>query len=153
MAAAGDGDNGGALAEGLARSSERVCKHMNEDHGESVLAYAHCYANLPGATAARMTAVLPRGFEIEVEDGGTTRTVVVPYPAPLESAGQVRKRAVEMHHEAFARLGFAYRVRSGYYVRALRMAVAHVKGGATWTAAGVAVAAAVAGLLVLRSRQ
>ena len=152
MAAADHGDNGNALAQALARSSARVCTHMNEDHGESLLAYAHYYANLPGAKAARMTAVLPRGFEIEVEDNGKTQTVVVPYLTPLKSAGEVRKQAVEMHHEAFARLGFAYRVCNGYYARALRMATKQVKVDGVWIA-GVGIAAAVVGLLAVRSRQ
>ena len=123
---------------------------MNEDHAESVLAYAHHFANLPNATAARMTAVLPQGFELEIEDGGGKKSVVVTFPAPLESAGQVRKRAVEMHHQAFSNLGFGYRVRSGYYSRLAKMAAKHVGSERAWLVGTVAAVGCIA--LALRNR-
>ncbi|MEB3263829.1 MAG: DUF2470 domain-containing protein [Synechococcus sp.] len=47
--------------------SDRICKHMNNDHAEAVLAYARHYAGRTEATAARMVAVTPEAMELEVE--------------------------------------------------------------------------------------
>ena len=51
------------LSDGTAASpaSERVCKHMNEDHAASVLGYAWNYAGVPGAIEATMEAVSLQG--------------------------------------------------------------------------------------------
>jgi putative heme iron utilization protein len=47
--------------------SDRICKHMNADHAEAVLAYARHYAGCTEATAARMVAVTPEAMQLEVE--------------------------------------------------------------------------------------
>merc|ERR1711907_874104 len=59
------------------------------------------------------------GFHLMVE--GVWR--MIPYPAECkcDSARDLRKVAVYMHNEAFAKLGLAYRLRSGYYKRAALM--------------------------------
>ena len=36
-----------ALEADLAKMSERVCGHMNHDHADSLLAWAHFYAKVP----------------------------------------------------------------------------------------------------------
>ena len=35
--------------------SERICRHMNDDHSDAVLRYAHHYGGMTSATAATMT--------------------------------------------------------------------------------------------------
>ena len=47
--------------------------------------------------------------------------ILVPYPVPCESARDLRKVAVFMHMQAFSGLGIAYRIRTGYYTRILKM--------------------------------
>jgi putative heme iron utilization protein len=47
--------------------SDRICKHMNEDHAEAVLAYARHYGGMEGAQAARMVAVAPNAMSLEVD--------------------------------------------------------------------------------------
>ena len=132
------------LAEGLAKAEARIAKHMNEDHGASVLAYAHHFAGFPSATAATMTGVTVDGFilSIAMPDGSIKRNVLVPYTAPLKTAAGVRKVAVAMHVQAFAELGFAYRLSRGYYSGAFRQIVHHTGGAKVWVPLGVAVAAA-----------
>ena len=44
----------GAEVDPVAQYSAPICKHMNEDHAESVLAYAHYWCEMPGAVSARM---------------------------------------------------------------------------------------------------
>jgi putative heme iron utilization protein len=47
--------------------SDRICKHMNDDHAEAVVAYARHYAGIEAATAARMVAVGPEAMQLEVD--------------------------------------------------------------------------------------
>eukprot|EP00947_MAST-08B_sp_MAST-8B-sp1_P006600 g6600.t1 len=116
-----------SLAEGLVKAEKRITTHMNEDHAQSVLAYAHCYTEHKTATAATMTGLTEEGFILNVtmpNAGGGTHTVshvLVKYTKPLATAAGVRKIAVAMHFEAFKKLGFGYRCRHGYYVGAAKM--------------------------------
>ena len=52
--------------------SERICKHMNEDHAEAVVAYARHYGGMTGARAARLLRVDALAMELDVE-GQTLR--------------------------------------------------------------------------------
>ena len=47
--------------------SERICLHMNNDHAEAVLAYAHHYAGHASARTARMLAVTAESMRLEVD--------------------------------------------------------------------------------------
>jgi len=47
--------------------SERICKHMNDDHAEAVLAYARHYGGVEAPQQARMVAVRPEVMELEVD--------------------------------------------------------------------------------------
>jgi putative heme iron utilization protein len=52
--------------------SERICRHMNKDHAEAVLAYARHYGGAVEARSARMLRVNPDAMELDV-DGSTVR--------------------------------------------------------------------------------
>ena len=47
--------------------SERICKHMNDDHAEAVLAYARHYGGVEAPQQARMVAVRPDAMELAVD--------------------------------------------------------------------------------------
>ena len=47
--------------------SDRICKHMNDDHVEAVLAYARHYGGIEAPQAARMVAVRPEAMQLEVD--------------------------------------------------------------------------------------
>jgi putative heme iron utilization protein len=47
--------------------SDRICKHMNEDHAEAVVAYARHYGGMANPATARMVAVTPEAMELEVD--------------------------------------------------------------------------------------
>ena len=47
--------------------SERICRHMNDDHADAVLAYARHCAGIAEAASARMLAVLPELMRLEVD--------------------------------------------------------------------------------------
>ena len=47
--------------------SDRICKHMNDDHAEAVLAYARHYGGVEAPQQARMVAVRPEAMELDVD--------------------------------------------------------------------------------------
>jgi putative heme iron utilization protein len=47
--------------------SDRICKHMNDDHAAAVLAYARHYGGVAAAATARMVAVGPEAMQLEVD--------------------------------------------------------------------------------------
>ncbi|MEL6138360.1 MAG: DUF2470 domain-containing protein, partial [Cyanobacteria bacterium J06628_6] len=58
--------------------SDRICKHMNDDHAEAVLMYAQVYGETPAATAARMKAIDADGMDLEAELAGGATTLRIP---------------------------------------------------------------------------
>jgi len=161
MPAGGDGDSN--VDADLAKSRDRIITHLNNDHGDSLLAYASHYAKLTGATAARLTDLSSKGFTLDVTVSGQVRTgVFIAYPRPLLDAKEIRAISVEMHHEAYTSLGLLYRLRHGYYKSKALMQVEKLglikhHGGLTRSgqlAVGAATvgAVAVAAMLVQRAR-
>ena len=47
--------------------SDRICKHMNDDHAQAVLAYARHYGGVSDASSARMLAIEPQAMRLEVD--------------------------------------------------------------------------------------
>jgi putative heme iron utilization protein len=72
--------------------SDRICKHMNDDHADAVLAYARHYGGLSEAAAARMLAVTPAAMRLEV-DGAS---VEVPFDHILSDSEDAHRTLVAM---------------------------------------------------------
>ncbi len=72
--------------------SDRICKHMNDDHAAAVLAYARHYGGLVSAQSARMLAVVPEAMRLEV-DGNT---VEVPFDHTLSDSDDAHRTLVSM---------------------------------------------------------
>jgi len=47
--------------------SDRICKHMNDDHAEAVVAYARHYGGVASAQQARMLAITSEAMQLEVD--------------------------------------------------------------------------------------
>ena len=72
--------------------SDRICRHMNDDHASAVLALAHHFAGLSSAASARMMAVAPQSMTLEV-DGAS---VEVPFDHPLTDSEDAHRTLVAM---------------------------------------------------------
>ncbi len=72
--------------------SDRICKHMNDDHAEAVVAYARHYGGLEQALNARMLAIRPDALELDVD--GTT--VQVPFDHTLSDSEDAHRTLVAM---------------------------------------------------------
>ncbi|MEB3233947.1 MAG: DUF2470 domain-containing protein [Cyanobacteriota bacterium] len=47
--------------------SDRICKHMNDDHAEAVVAYARHYGGVPTPQKARMVSITAEAMQLEVD--------------------------------------------------------------------------------------
>ena len=72
--------------------SDRICKHMNDDHAEAVLAYARHYGGREEAVTARMLAVEPEVMRLEVD--GTP--LEVPFDHLLTGSEDAHRTLVAM---------------------------------------------------------
>lgn len=72
--------------------SERICAHMNRDHGEAVLAYARHFGGRPEAHEAQMLAVRPEAMELSA-DG---ETLLVAFDHPLSDSEDAHRTLVAM---------------------------------------------------------
>jgi hypothetical protein len=110
-----------------AKTVERVASHMNADHGDSMLAWVHYYAELPEAQSARITTITAAGWGLEVGFAdGKVKSVTVPFDREMKGPADLRKSAVAMHMEAFHGLGYMYKLKNGYYPNAANMAWTHM---------------------------
>jgi putative heme iron utilization protein len=80
--------------------SDRICKHMNEDHAEAVLTYARVFAGAAAATAATMKAIDPTGMDLEAQVAGSPVSLRVPFEPPLSDAKAAHHTLVEMLKQA-----------------------------------------------------
>lgn len=76
--------------------SDRICKHMNDDHADAVLMYAQVYGQATAATAAKMESIDPEGMNLTAEVEGATVPVRVLFERPLASAKEAHVVLVEM---------------------------------------------------------
>lgn len=82
-----------------------VTNHMNDDHQDDTLVICRALADLPRATAARMTDLGDEGVTLVAEVAGEERTVVVPwFEIPTDRAG-IRHEIVRLFEAAEERLG------------------------------------------------
>ena len=72
--------------------SERICRHMNDDHGDAVLQYALHYGGIGAATNATMTAVNADAMSLEV-DGKPLR---IPFDHILTDSEDAHRTMVAM---------------------------------------------------------
>lgn len=72
--------------------SDRICKHMNEDHAAAVVAYARHYGGISDAKTATMCKVGVEAMELEV-DG---KPVQVRFDHPLSDSEDAHRTLVAM---------------------------------------------------------
>ena len=72
--------------------SERICRQMNDDHGDAVLQYALHYGGVSAANIATMTAVNADAMSLEV-DGKPLR---IPFDHTLTDSEDAHRTMVAM---------------------------------------------------------
>lgn len=80
--------------------SDRICKHMNDDHADAVAFYAKAYGNLENATAAKMLSIDAEGMNLQAEANGEEVPVRIKFDHTLENAKDAHHTLVDMLKQA-----------------------------------------------------
>lgn len=80
--------------------SERICKHMNEDHADAVVLYAQTFGRLTDATAAQMVSIDAQGMSLNAQMNGVTVPVRVEFDHVLEDAEDAHHTLIAMVKQA-----------------------------------------------------
>ena len=81
-------------------SAQRAIAHMNDDHADALLRYAHHFGNRRDATAATMTGLDATGFDLSIAVNGSNEPVRITFPEPLQTERDAHTRLVQMAMEA-----------------------------------------------------
>jgi putative heme iron utilization protein len=84
--------------------SERICKHMNEDHADAIALYARVFGQVEGVTQARMQAIDPEGMDLQVQAGGAVQTLRIRFDHPLRDSEDAHHTLVAMVKQARAQV-------------------------------------------------
>ncbi len=76
--------------------SDRICKHMNEDHADAILLYAKVYGNATTATAAQLTSIDPEGMNLAAQVDGTTTALRIPFDHSLQDSEDAHQTLIAM---------------------------------------------------------
>lgn len=80
--------------------SDRICKHMNEDHAEAVALYARVFGQLPAVTAAQMQAIDPEGMDLLAEVEGCIQAVRIRFDHCLKDSEDAHQTLIAMVRQA-----------------------------------------------------
>jgi putative heme iron utilization protein len=80
--------------------SDRICKHMNEDHADAVLLYAKVFANTTEATSAKMLKIDAHGMELMVQNQNESTPVRIAFDHELQDAEDAHHTLIDMVKQA-----------------------------------------------------
>lgn len=80
--------------------SDRICKHMNDDHAEAIVLYAQAFAGATNATAAKMLSIDPQGMNLEAEIDGTSTPLRVEFDHVLQDSEDAHHTLIDMVKQA-----------------------------------------------------
>ncbi len=76
--------------------SDRICKHMNDDHAEAVLLYAKVFGNTANATAAQMVSIDPEGMNLLTQTEAGAVPVRVGFDHVLQDSEDAHQTLITM---------------------------------------------------------
>ncbi|MDF3057057.1 MAG: HutZ protein [Rariglobus sp.] len=82
----------------------RILGHMNEDHADSVLAYARHFGGRLSATAATLAGIDQNGMDLVVTEPSGEASLRIPFDPPLTGASDAHHVLIDMSREATAAL-------------------------------------------------
>jgi putative heme iron utilization protein len=88
-------DYAAAQPDPLAEAEQGILQHMNADHADSLLAYAHA-AGAADAQEATMLSVDRLGFRLRLRTGERVHGVRIPFPREVTSAAACREVLIAM---------------------------------------------------------
>jgi putative heme iron utilization protein len=80
--------------------SQRICKHMNEDHSDAVALYAKAFGGVTNATDAEMLSIDADGMNLNAKADGTVIPVRIQFEPALQDAEDAHHRLIAMIKQA-----------------------------------------------------
>jgi putative heme iron utilization protein len=80
--------------------SDRICKHMNEDHSDAVLLYAKIFGNTTDAESATLESVDTNGMNLSANVGGSSIPLRIGFDHALEDSEDAHHTLIEMVKQA-----------------------------------------------------
>ncbi|XGV96975.1 MAG: DUF2470 domain-containing protein [Leptolyngbya sp. BL-A-14] len=80
--------------------SDRICRHMNDDHAEAVLLYAKVFGNVTTATAAEMVAIDAHGMDLLTQVNGASTPTRIVFDHVLQDAEDAHHTLIDMVKQA-----------------------------------------------------
>lgn len=80
--------------------SDRICKHMNEDHANAILLYAQVFGNCSDAQVAQMISIDPQGMNLSVRVNETNVPLRIDFERSLKDAEDAHHTLIDMVKKA-----------------------------------------------------
>ncbi|HBB32253.1 MAG TPA: heme iron utilization protein [Cyanobacteria bacterium UBA8803] len=83
--------------------SDRICKHMNDDHADAVALYAKTFGNSPDTEAAQMVSIDAQGMNLMAQLNGTSVPLRIEFDHVLKDAEDAHQTLIAMVKQARSR--------------------------------------------------
>jgi putative heme iron utilization protein len=83
--------------------SDRICKHMNDDHAEAVLLYAKAFGGVTEAIAAQMLKIDADGMDLQIQQEAATAPVRITFDHTLQDSEDAHQTLIAMVKQARAK--------------------------------------------------
>ncbi len=80
--------------------SDRICQHMNQDHGDAITLYAKVYGKALQTESATMDSIDPQGMNISAQVEGEIVPIRVEFDHTLQDAADAHHTLVAMIKQA-----------------------------------------------------
>ncbi len=80
--------------------SDRICSHMNQDHGDALVLYAKVFGKSPDTESAEMISIDPQGMNLVASVKGESTPIRIQFDHKLESAEDAHHTLIDMLKQA-----------------------------------------------------
>ncbi|HEY9660590.1 MAG TPA: DUF2470 domain-containing protein [Allocoleopsis sp.] len=80
--------------------SDRICKHMNEDHADAVALYARAFGNVADCAAAKMLKIDAEGMDLLAQVQDAEQSVRIKFDHELQNAEDAHHTLIDMVKQA-----------------------------------------------------
>ncbi|MGK7956830.1 MAG: DUF2470 domain-containing protein [Crocosphaera sp.] len=80
--------------------SDRICKHMNEDHSNAIILYAKIFGDVPKTETAIMESIDPEGMNLSVTVEGKNIPIRVNFDHVLKDSEDAHHTLIDMVKKA-----------------------------------------------------
>ncbi|MEB3309629.1 MAG: DUF2470 domain-containing protein [Snowella sp.] len=80
--------------------SDRICKHMNEDHADAIALYAKVYGDRPDTESAQMVSIDPQGMNLSIQVQAQTEPLRIEFDHVLADSEDAHQTLITMVRQA-----------------------------------------------------